>query len=60
MCSSPGRVNPKNIKFVFVASRLSTQHLGVIAKTSWLGIKIIYVSGVTCLFADCCFSELVL
>ena len=31
--SIPGRVNPKTLKSVFAASPLSTQHLGVRAKT---------------------------
>jgi hypothetical protein len=37
--SSPDRVEPNTIKLVFVASQLSTQHFGEIAKTSWLGIR---------------------
>ena len=28
------------------------------AKTGWLRIKIIHLSGVTCLSRDCCYSEL--
>jgi hypothetical protein len=36
---------------------LSTHHLRKNAKTGWLGIRIIYASGATCLPADCCFSE---
>ena len=55
---SPGRVKPKTIKLVFVASPLCTQHYGVRAKTGWLGIRIMCPSGATCLPADCCFSEL--
>jgi hypothetical protein len=58
--SSPGRVKPMTIKLVFVASPLSTQHLGEIAKTGWLGIRIMCPSGATCLSVDCCFSELAL
>ena len=38
---------------------LSTHHLRKNAKTGWLGIRIIYASGATCLPADCCFGELV-
>jgi hypothetical protein len=57
--SSTGRVNPKTIKLVFVASTLSTQYKGERAKTVWLGIRIMCTSGATCLSADC-FSELVL
>ena len=60
MGSSPDRVKSKTIKLVFVASLLSTQHLGERAKTGWFGIRIMYPSGVTCLSADCCFSELAL
>jgi hypothetical protein len=56
--SSPGRVKPKTLKLVFVASTLSTQHLGERAKTVWFGIRIMCLSGATCLPADCCFSEL--
>jgi hypothetical protein len=55
-----GRVKPKTLKLVFVASPLSTQHLGERAKTGWLGIRIMCPSGATCLPADCCFSELAL
>ena len=51
---------PKTIKLVFVASLLSTQHYGERAKTGWLGIRIMYQSGATCLSEDCCFSELAL
>ena len=55
-----GRVKPNTIKLVFVASLLSTQHLGERAKTGWFGINIMCPSGATCLPADCCFSELAL
>jgi hypothetical protein len=48
------------IKFVFVASPLSTQHSGDRAKTGWLGIRIMCPSGTTCLSADCCFNKLAL
>jgi hypothetical protein len=58
--SSPGRVKPKTIKLVFVASPLSTRYYGERAKTGWLGIGIMCPSGATCLSADCCFSELAL
>ena len=51
--SSPGRVKPKIIKLVFVASPLNTHHYGVRAKTGWLGIGIMCPSGETCLSADC-------
>ena len=43
---------------VFVASPLCTQHQGVRAKTGFLGIRIICLSGAARLPADCCFSEL--
>ena len=56
MDSSPDRVKPKTIKLVYVASPLSTQHVGETAKTIWLGIRIICPSG----SADCYFSELAL
>ena len=56
----PGRIEPKTVKLVFVASLLSTQHYGERAKTGWLGIRIVCPSGMTCLPADCCFSELAL
>ena len=36
------------------------QHQVERAKTSWLGIRIMWPSGATCLPADCCFNELVL
>jgi len=58
--SSPVQVKPKTIKFVFVASLLSTRYLGEIAKTGWLGIRIMCQSGATNLSADCCVSELAL
>ena len=45
---------------LFVASPLSTQPYGVRAKTVWLGIRIMCLSGATCLSVDCCFSELAL
>ena len=50
-------VKPKTMKLVFVASPLSMQHKGEIARTGWLGIRIMCPSGATCLTADCCFSE---
>jgi len=58
--SSPGQVKQKATNLVFVASPLSTQHWGERAKNGWLRIRIMYPSGVTCLSADCCFSELTL
>jgi len=56
--SSPGRVKPKIMKLVFVASLLSTRREQERAKTGWLGIRIMHPSGVTYLPMDCCFSEL--
>jgi hypothetical protein len=58
--SSPGRVKPNTMKLVAVASPLSMQHQGERAKSGWLEIRIMCQSGVTCLPADCCFSELTL
>ena len=56
----PGRVKPKTVIFVFAASPLNTQYKGERAKTGWFGISIMCQGGVTCLPADCCFSELAL
>ena len=56
----PGRVKPRTIKLVFVASSLRTQHYGERAKIGWLRIKIMCPNGVTFLPAECCFSELAL
>ena len=42
------------------SSPLNTQHLGERAKTGRLGIRIMCLSGATCLPTDCCFSELAL
>ena len=57
----PDRVKPKTIKLVFVASFLSTHHLGERARTGWLGIMMIMCpSEVIWLPGDCCFSELAL
>ena len=44
--------------YVPSASPLSTQHSGERAKIGWLGIRIMFPSGATCLSPDCCFSEL--
>ena len=54
---SCGRVEPKTIKLVFVASPLSTHHSGKRAKTGWLEIRIMCPSGAICLPADCCFNK---
>ena len=45
--SRSGRVKPRTMKLVFVASTLNKQHLGVRAKTAWLEIRITCSSGVT-------------
>ena len=45
MDSIPDQVKPKAIKLVFVASPLSTQRYGERAKTGWLGIRIMCLSG---------------
>ena len=59
---SLGQVKPKTIKLIFVASSTSMHHLGVSAckKNIWLEIRIMCISGVICLPAGCCFSELAL
>ena len=51
----PGWVKPKTIKLVFVAGTLSMQER---AKTGWLEIKIMCLSGATS--TDLCFRELAL
>jgi hypothetical protein len=56
----PRSGQPSTITLVCVASTKSTQHYGERAKTGWLGIRIMCPSGVACLPADCCFSELAL
>jgi hypothetical protein len=43
---------------VFVVSPQNTQHLGVRVETGWLEIRIMCLSGATCLPADCCSSKL--
>ena len=58
MGTSPGRAKPKTMKLAFAASLLRTQHQGVRANTSWLGVGIACPSGATCLTEDCCFGEL--
>jgi hypothetical protein len=55
--SSPGRVKPRTITLVFVASPLSTQHYGERARIGWLGIRIMCPNGVIFLPANCCLSE---
>ena len=50
-------VKPKTIKLVCVASSSSMQHSEVRAKTGWLRIRIMCLSGATCLSADCRFSQ---
>ena len=60
VCLSPGRVKPRTMQLVFVASPLSTQHYAERAKIGWLGIRIMCPNGMPFLPADCCFSELAL
>jgi hypothetical protein len=52
------RVKPRAIHLVFATYLLTTQLQAAKANTGWLGVSIIYPSGVTSLPADCCFSEL--
>ena len=52
MGSSASHVKPKTIKLAFAAYLLGTEHLGIRAKTGWLGIRIMCPSGATCLCAD--------
>ena len=59
MGSNLRKVKTKIIKLFFVACQLSTQQQGVRAKTGWLGIRIMYLSGATFIPEDYCFSELV-
>ena len=47
--SNPDRVKPKTIQFVYVASPLSTKHSGERADCGWLEIRIMCLSGATCL-----------
>ena len=56
--SNTGKVKPMTIKLVFADSPLSMHHEGATAVTGWLGIRIMYQSGATCLPVDCCFIEL--
>jgi hypothetical protein len=58
--SSPDRIKPKTIQFVFVVSPLSTHHWGERADTGWIGIRLMCPSWATCLFEDWCFVELAL
>ena len=57
---NPGQVKPKTIKLVFGPFPLSTQHKEHRAKTGWIGIWIIWLSGGTCLSVNYCFCELAL
>jgi len=50
----------KTIELVFVGSPLSTQHKMGKSKDWLVRIRIMWQSGTTCLFAECCFSELAL
>ena len=55
----PGSDQTKDYK-IGICCFSAKQHWGERAKTSWLGIRIMCQSGATCLFRDCCFSELAL
>ena len=57
MGSCPGRLKPKTLKLLFVAS---LQHYGERAKTALLEIRLMCPSGATCQYANCCLSELAL
>jgi hypothetical protein len=57
--SRPGRVKSKTIKVASTATPLRSPHYGVRAKTCWLGNRLVYPRGATCLPAACRFSELV-
>jgi hypothetical protein len=57
MGSCPGRVKPKTLILVFVAS---PQHYEERAKTALLEIRLMCPSGATCQYANCCLSELAL
>jgi hypothetical protein len=46
------QIKLKTIKYVFVASALSTHHQGIRAKTGWIGFRIMCPSGATCLTAE--------
>jgi hypothetical protein len=50
----------KDYKIGICCFSASTQHIGERAKTDWHGIRIMCPSGATCLFSECCFSELAL
>ena len=54
----PGQT--KDIKLVFSASPLSTQHLGVREKTGQPRIRIMCLGKLACLPVDCCIRELAL
>ena len=56
--SIPSHVKTKTLKLVFAASPLSTQHLGVRAKTGQSRVRKMCLGKVACLPMDCCFHEL--
>ena len=56
--SSSVWVKPKIIKLVCVAFPLITEHLGVRAKTGFLGRRIMRSNEAKCLPTYCCLSEL--
>jgi hypothetical protein len=60
VCSIPDRFKTKTKKLVCVASSLSTHHSGEIAKTGWLGIRIMCPSMRDMYITDCGIGELAL
>ena len=54
---TPELVKLKSIKLVFVGFPLSTHHYDERANTGWLGIRLMFPRGATCLSSDYCFSE---
>ena len=51
-------MKPKTLKLEYAASPLFTRYYRERAKIGRLGIRIIFLSGTTCLPVDCCLSEL--
>ena len=49
---TPDWIKLMSIKLIIGGSPLTTQYLGVRSKTGWLGIKIMYPGGATCLPSD--------
>ena len=53
-----GRIKPKTIKFVFVASPLIAQYKEVRTKIDWLGVRIMCPNGDLCRYVYCCYFKL--